>query len=101
MLLVFYGAGAGNNLEIAAADFYAETSEEQILHLKKWLENNGIELHITRGRSRIIASLTGDTSDMDIDLIRSFDMVENVQRPVFSFASKSSFSPSPFNPWKE
>ena len=57
-----------------------ETSEEQILHLKKWLENNGIELHITRGRSRIIASLTGDTSDMDIDLIRSFDMVENVQR---------------------
>lgn len=57
-----------------------DTSEEQMERLKNWLESRGIEMHVSRGASRTIVGLTGDTSKIDIDSVRALDMVESVKR---------------------
>lgn len=56
------------------------TKEEQIENLKAWLASMGITMHISRGVNHTIIGLVGDTSAIDMDLIRALDIVENVQR---------------------
>ena len=52
----------------------------QLDHLIRWLEENHLEVHPTVGTSRTILGLIGDTSSVDIDLIRALDIVEDVKR---------------------
>lgn len=58
----------------------AGTKEEQIENLKAWLNSMGLSMHISRGVNHTIIGLVGDTSAIDMDLIRALDIVENVQR---------------------
>jgi 3-deoxy-7-phosphoheptulonate synthase len=57
-----------------------DTKAEQIENLKAWLKSLGITTHISQGVNHTIIGLVGDTSVVDMDLIRALDMVENVQR---------------------
>ena len=56
------------------------TKAEQIENLKAWLGSLGITTHISQGVNHTIIGLVGDTSVVDMDLIRALDIVENVQR---------------------
>ncbi len=54
--------------------------KEQVENLKQWLQSLGIETHMSVGMTHTIIGLIGDTSNVDMDLIQSLDIVENVQR---------------------
>ena len=53
--------------------------EAQIENLVKWLESQGVEVHVSRGTEHTILGLIGDTSGIDADLVRSLDIVEDVK----------------------
>ena len=55
-------------------------NEKQLENLVKWLESRHIEVHPTVGAAQTILGLIGDTSTLDIDLIRALDIVEDVVR---------------------
>lgn len=52
----------------------------QLDNLVFWLKDKGLEVHISKGADMTIIGLIGDTSKIDIDLIRSLDVVEDVKR---------------------
>ena len=54
-------------------------AEEQE-HLVRWLENQGVRTHISVGEFQTIVGLVGDTTRIDIDLIRGLEFVEGVTR---------------------
>ena len=54
--------------------------DRQLERLVNWLENMNIEVHKTVGKRQTILGLVGDTSEVDIDLIVSLDIVEDVKR---------------------
>lgn len=54
--------------------------EKQLRNLTDWIKGLGLDLHISRGENSLVIGLIGDTSKVDIDLIRSLDIVESVQR---------------------
>ena len=56
------------------------TPKEQMENLTAWLTNLGIETHPTIGKMQTIIGLVGDTSKIDIDLIKALDIVEDVKR---------------------
>lgn len=53
---------------------------KQLSHLMAWLKSMQIEIHVTEGKMQTILGLVGDTSLVDIDLIRALDIVEDVRR---------------------
>ena len=57
-----------------------QKNEKQIESLKNWIKGLGLDVHMSRGENSLIMGLIGDTSKVDIDLIRSLDIVESVQR---------------------
>ncbi len=54
--------------------------EKQYQNLVDWVKALGLEVHESRGTHSTVLGLVGDTSKVDIDLISSLDMVEQVQR---------------------
>ncbi|MBO7485116.1 MAG: 3-deoxy-7-phosphoheptulonate synthase [Spirochaetaceae bacterium] len=54
--------------------------KEQFENLTNWLKSLGVTLHISEGESNLVLGLVGDTSSVDIDLIRSLAIVEDVKR---------------------
>ncbi len=52
----------------------------QIQHLVEWLKHMNLDVHISEGREVTILGLIGDTSRVDMDLLKSLDMVESVTR---------------------
>lgn len=54
--------------------------KKQYDNLIKWVKTKGVEVHVSEGESTDILGLVGDTSKVDIDLIRSLDIVERVER---------------------
>ena len=56
------------------------TTPEQAGHLLSWLKNMGLEVHISEGKEFTILGLVGDTSQVDIDLLKSLEIVETVKR---------------------
>ena len=54
--------------------------KKQLDNLIFWLKDKGLEVHISHGQDMTILGLIGDTSKIDIDLIRSLDVVEEVKR---------------------
>ena len=56
------------------------TTPEQRQHLLAWLENMGLEVHVSEGKEITILGLVGDTSRVDMDLLSSLDIVESVKR---------------------
>ncbi|MEG2274097.1 MAG: 3-deoxy-7-phosphoheptulonate synthase, partial [Clostridia bacterium] len=54
--------------------------KKQIENLTKWIKGLGLGVHISEGENSTVIGLIGDTSKIDIDLIRSLDIVESVTR---------------------
>lgn len=52
----------------------------RISDLTAWLESLGLEVHPTVGKVQTILGLVGDTSKVDIELIRALDIVQDVKR---------------------
>lgn len=57
-----------------------DASNEQIDSFTKWLKGLGFDTHLSVGANHTIMGLIGDTSTIDIDMIKALDIVENVQR---------------------
>ena len=56
------------------------TTPAQIQHLVGWLKHMNLDVHVSEGREVTILGLIGDTSRVDMDLLKSLDMVETVKR---------------------
>ncbi len=54
--------------------------QKQLANLRAWLESMGLHIHESKGESTTIMGLVGDTSSVDMDLIRALDIVETVKR---------------------
>ena len=58
----------------------ANPEKRQLDNLSRWLEGQGLEIHMSAGVNQTILGLVGDTSGVDIDLIKALDIVEDVIR---------------------
>lgn len=56
------------------------TTPEQTEHLIHWLKQMDLDVHISAGKEFTILGLVGDTSRLDIELLKSLEIVENVKR---------------------
>ena len=56
------------------------TTPSQIEHLVDWLKQINLDVHISEGQHVTVLGLIGDTSRVDMDLLKSLDMVESVKR---------------------
>ena len=54
--------------------------DKQVKNLQSWLKSMGFDIHMSVGATQTILGLIGDTSRVDIDVIKSLEIVENVQR---------------------
>lgn len=54
--------------------------EKQLENLMDWLRNQGVDVHLSRGRYQTILGLIGDTSSIDIELLKGLNIVESVMR---------------------
>ena len=57
-----------------------EHEQKQFENLVKFIKSQGLEVDISNGSHTTILGLIGDTSKVDIDLLLSLDIVENVKR---------------------
>ena len=57
-----------------------ETTPEQKEHLLNWLKHMNLDVHVSEGEEFIVLGLIGDTSRVDIDLLKSLEIVETVKR---------------------
>ena len=55
-------------------------NERQLEKFMQWLSGMHVEARITKGEHQTIMGLVGDTSRIDMDLIRALDIVEDVRR---------------------
>ena len=49
-------------------------------HLVDWLKNMNLDVHISEGAEVTVLGLIGDTSRIDMDLLKSLEMVDSVKR---------------------
>ena len=58
----------------------SQANPKQVDNLTSWLKSMGFDIHMSVGATQTIMGLIGDTSRLDIDVIKSLEIVENVQR---------------------
>lgn len=58
----------------------SKTKPEKVNDLVSWIERKGLKTHITEGDYQNIIGVIGDTSRIDEDQVKSFDIVEAVKR---------------------
>ena len=58
----------------------AGVPQPQIDNLIRWLKGQGVEIHLSTGDVHTILGLVGDTSHIDMDLLSSLDIVQDVKR---------------------
>ena len=58
----------------------SKTKPEKVNDLVNWIERKGLKTHITEGDYQNIIGVFGDTSRIDEDQVKSFDIVEAVKR---------------------
>ena len=56
------------------------TTLTQRQHLVDWLKNMNLDVHISEGVEVTVLGLIGDTSRIDMELLKSLEMVETVKR---------------------
>ena len=54
--------------------------QKQLDNLIKWVKGQGVDIDLSVGSNSTVLGLIGDTSKIDIDLVRSLDIVEDVKR---------------------
>jgi len=57
-----------------------EIDQQELDNLMTWLRNMGLEIHMSEGANTTIMGLVGDTSTVDINLLRALDCVADVKR---------------------
>ena len=55
-------------------------SHEQIDNLIEWFKSQGLKVHLSEGDYKTILGLIGDTTKIDIDLLKGLDIIESVTR---------------------
>lgn len=55
-------------------------TKEQVDHLVSWLNEQNLEVHISKGDDYTVLGLVGDTTKIDIDLLNNLAIVETVKR---------------------
>ena len=58
----------------------SDTTAAQRQHLVDWLKAMNLDVHISEGAEVTVLGLVGDTSRVDMDLLKSLEMVESVKR---------------------
>lgn len=81
---IYHGAG------IAGTEYKEEknmiavlkhgVSKTQVDNLLNWIKSQGVGVHISEGQYQTVIGLIGDTSKIDMDLLASLEIVENVTR---------------------
>lgn len=56
------------------------SEKKQLDNLLNWIGSQGLKYHLSVGETSTVLGLVGDTSIIDIDLLRSLDIVESVKR---------------------
>ena len=56
------------------------TTPDQTQHLVAWLKRMNLDVHISEGQEITVLGLIGDTSRVDMDLLRSLEIVDSVKR---------------------
>ena len=56
------------------------TTPAQTQHLVDWMKAMNLDVHISEGAEVTVLGLIGDTSRVDMDLLKSLEMVETVKR---------------------
>ena len=54
--------------------------QRQLDNLVKWVKQQGLGVDLSVGANSTVLGLVGDTSKIDIDLVRSLDIVDSVRR---------------------
>ena len=54
--------------------------QRQVDNLVAWLKSMGFDVHMSVGSHQTLLGLIGDTSTVDIDVLKSLEIVENVKR---------------------
>ena len=57
-----------------------KADEKQVQQLTSWLKSMDLDIHVSRGSRHTLLGLVGDTSNVDIDLLKSLDVVDTVKR---------------------
>ena len=57
-----------------------EPDPDQLTNLMDWLKSLNLKINVSEGENSTILGLIGDTSVVDIELLRALDIVENVKR---------------------
>ena len=58
----------------------SDATTAQIQHLVNWLKAMNLDVHISEGTEVTVLGLVGDTSRVDMELLKSLEMVETVKR---------------------
>lgn len=56
------------------------TTADQREQLIRWLEEHGVKVHVSVGENHTILGLVGDTSQIDVEMIKLLDIVQDVKR---------------------
>ena len=56
------------------------TTKEQIDQLINWFEDQNLQVHVSEGQFQTVLGLIGDTSHIDMDMLKLLDIVDNVKR---------------------
>lgn len=56
------------------------TTVEQRQELISWFEEQGVKVHVSEGAFQTVLGLVGDTSEIDMDMLKLLDIVADVKR---------------------
>ncbi|MCL2392468.1 MAG: 3-deoxy-7-phosphoheptulonate synthase [Oscillospiraceae bacterium] len=66
-----------------------DVSEEKIKYLINWLDEKGLDVRVFHGNKQCVLGLIGDMGKIDIDMLRSLDIVESVAEMEESFKASN------------
>ena len=66
-----------------------EVPQEKIEHLTRWLKDKNLIVREYHGQAQIVLGLIGSTKAIDIDMLRSLDIVESVAEMTDTFKASS------------
>lgn len=52
----------------------------QVDSLRKFLEQHGLHTHLSEGKNQTVIGLVGDTSRVDMEMLKALDIIEDVKR---------------------
>ena len=66
-----------------------DVPQDKIDHLTRWMQGKDLIVREYRGQQQIVLGLIGDTKPLDIDMIKSLDIVESVAEMTDTFKASS------------